>query len=250
MQDHLVRLPRCLEGTKEQLLDENSQALQYLRTYYQTRLDPENYSGKGWYAGAFFDQWNFDSVEVENPTRFTAQDIAAVQCLSISFKARTVAEILYLRNDDLNSWLEKAVDACAQYSKLSDIPPSVTDYRGKTKDVSDDEWAPFVLDKKLREIDDVDVVTASKLIARKLPHIYTIWDKKVTKLAGVEDRYMRPLQITLQNDPSIEEKLEALRLAAGLPISVSLIRIYDVLAWMEQTHDPISSQNPIVGNPG
>ncbi|WP_458749726.1 DUF6308 family protein [Corynebacterium sp. S7] len=228
-----------MDGTREQLLDEKSQAIKYLRSYYRARLEPEAHSEtSNWYAGAFYDPWNFDSVEIENPTRFTADDIAAVQCLSIKFEAKSVAEILYLRNDDLNGWLKKAVEACAPYSKLSDIPPSVTDYQGKTKDLSDDAWAPFVLDKKLREIDDVEVVTASKLIARKLPHIYTIWDKKVTKLADVKDRYMRPLQLTLQNDPSIEEKLEGLRSAAGLPISVSLIRIYDVLAWMEQTHDP------------
>lgn len=78
---------------------------------------------------------------------------------------------------------------------------------------------------------------ASKLLARKRPHLIPILDSRVGDFYGIKDErddYWIPLGGVLQNE-EIREEIEELR-PPGLPTSaLSLLRILDIAIWM---HDP------------
>ncbi|WP_157464383.1 DUF6308 family protein [Corynebacterium lipophiloflavum] len=228
-----LRLPASLG---EAMAGNPAPAESLLRRYYRSRLEGDR-AGLGsqpWYSGAYYDEWSTDA-HPKNATVFTPEDVLAVSYLSVRIPGRAVADILHRRRDELNQALFSAVQACEGYASLGDVPRDVTSYTGNFMALPDTAWAPFVLERKLREIDKIGVVTASKLIARKLPRIYPINDQHVKALTGVGNQYMRPLHLTLADNPRIEQTLETVRRSAGLPVSISALRVFDVLAWMEQT---------------
>lgn len=226
-------LPTCL---REAMAGDFANAESLLRRYYGSRLEGSKSAldKEGWYSGAYYDEWG-ESTSPKNPTAFTAEDLLAVSYLSVSISGRAAAEILHRRREEINDCLAAAVGECEGYASLSEVPLEKTSYTGIVKFLPDTAWAPFLLEKKLRELDGIGAVKASKLIARKLPRIYPIYDERVTALTGARDQYMRPLHVTLVENPGVEQTLEELRRSVGLPASISSIRVFDVLAWMEQT---------------
>ncbi|QPK82524.1 hypothetical protein G7Y29_06415 [Corynebacterium qintianiae] len=227
------RLPVCLIAA---MAGDSTTAETLLRRYYSSRLegDAGDRNPTGWFSGAYYDEWT-QSPHPAQPEEFTAEDILAASYLSAPIEGRAAAVILHRRREEFNYFLAEAVQACSGYASLSQVPLEKTSYTGRIKLLPDTAWAPFVLEKKLREVDGIGAVRASKLIARKLPHIYPIYDERVTALTGAREQYLRPLHIALVEDPGIEQMLKALREAVGLRESISALRVFDVLAWMEQT---------------
>jgi hypothetical protein len=73
---------------------------------------------------------------------------------------------------------------------------------------------------------------ATKLLARKRPHLAPIQDSVITKELGVAKAYWKPLHRWLtQSGSANAQRLEHLRDQAGLGSKISLLRTFDVLAW-------------------
>ncbi len=75
---------------------------------------------------------------------------------------------------------------------------------------------------------------ATKLIARKRPHLVPIPDSVVTQQLGiVKGRYWLPLHAWLTADDNANHRhVVELRDAAGLGPEISALRVFDVLAWL------------------
>ncbi len=87
----------------------------------------------------------------------------------------------------------------------------------------------------LRDLPDVGVTRAAKLMARKRPRLIPIVDSVIRDHAfGGEYSFWAPLhQALTHDDRALHGRLQEIRRAAGLGEEVSPLRVFDVLAWMD-----------------
>ncbi|WP_257016373.1 DUF6308 family protein [Rhodococcus sp. ACS1] len=75
---------------------------------------------------------------------------------------------------------------------------------------------------------------ATKLIARKRPRLYPIWDSVVSQVLGTERAHLNPVREALRaDDRALHHRLLSIREEAGLPEEISALRVFDVIAWMD-----------------
>ena len=168
----------------------------------------------GGYTGSRFD--TAVQLESPDPNRFTAHDIAAVATLSVPLPGSAVAGLF-----DREIELEKL---------LQEVPIDVDLVDASEADLKD----VFSVQHELDKIDGIGHVTRSKLLAHKRPRLVPIRDQYVLMaLLGVgHGPFTKPLRDALAADPSIVERLDALRSEAQIAPSVSAIRVLDVVVWM------------------
>ncbi|MFF1769066.1 DUF6308 family protein [Streptomyces sp. NPDC058249] len=150
----------------------------------------------------------------------TADDLIAVQTLSVKVPARAALDLL-------------ESDLAAQLSKLlSSIPSDI--------DMADAEAADLApgspADTAWHLLDDqpgIGWVTAGKLLARKRPRLLPVYDQVVRCLLGRPQSFWLTLHAALRaDDYALHRRLLALRESAGVPETVSALRICDVVLWM------------------
>lgn len=197
------RLPECLRT------EDDTRALEHLKTYYGR-------GDSGPYTGSYFNSWAGE----QDPYRFTADDLIAVSFLTVHVPAMAARAVLETRADECNGLL-RAI--------------------GPDRDLVDEdapgsrEHAAWRLEAELRKLDDVGRTTASKLCARKRPRLFPIYDSVVGTVTGVglRDPQWEPLRTALRaDDCRLHRRLESLRARAGID-EVSVLRVYDVICWME-----------------
>ena len=205
-----------------------TQAVELLRIYYLSRLqddaekDPwyKTRASRG-YVGAYFDRWKYGAQEeIEDPDadRSTAEDILAVQTLSVRVRGWVSVDLVERRQKCFADMLKQ-------------IPTDVDLWeRGKRAERA--VTAALELEEELRCYDQVGPTTAAKLIARKRPRLYPIYDSVVVKELGLKRRLFRELRKELTENPALRELCMQLRREAGLPASISVLRIFDVVTWM------------------
>jgi hypothetical protein len=207
----VFQLPKALQNP-----DDNRKALEYLRTYYEER--PGTPLGT-YYTGARFDAWDSAKSRERDVNRFTADDLVAVTFLSVAVPPKAAWELLIRRPGDFNKKLETCSDR-----DLVDVNPHEIN----------EEWPAWKLWNELRKLDGVDRVIAGKLLARKRPRLIPVYDRIVKAVTGGDSNYWEPLCRALRaDDKALHRRLLRLRSEAGLSQSVSALRVFDVIAWME-----------------
>ena len=75
---------------------------------------------------------------------------------------------------------------------------------------------------------------AGKLLAAKRPHLVPIYDQRVSQALGPYPRhqYWACWRHALQ-DEAKREAVRSVGVDAGLPATVSLLRILDIIIWMD-----------------
>ncbi|MGY1746756.1 DUF6308 family protein [Blastococcus sp. SYSU D00695] len=198
------RLPDSLCG------DDDSRALRSLRTYYGT-------GGRGAYTGSYFNAWGRE----QDPDRFSADDLIAVSFLSVYIPAMAARAILQTEAEHFDAML-RAVGPDRDLSLENEPGTS--------------EHPAWRLEMELRRLDGVGRTKASKLCARKRPRLFPIYDSVIGAVTGVgpADPQWEPLRAALRADEGrLSRRLERLRTEAGIGDDVSVLRVYDVICWME-----------------
>jgi hypothetical protein len=188
-------------------------ALNHLRQYYG--LGPwENRA----YTGSYF-----DNLPAESTDRVTAEDIIAVACLSVHVPAAAAVKVLGEQTAHITGLLADIPNA-----NLEDIPFEDHDNHFGTGTSALRLW------KLLRNHHGVGQTTASKLMARKRPGLIPIYDSVVGRVTGFPnaDGTWRAWHRALSRDAGLTDGLWSLRDSAGLE-SISLLRILDVVLWMD-----------------
>lgn len=202
----LDRLTRVLD---------DSQTVERIRRYFA-----DSPAG-GRYTGRRFESLAGGGDRPETANRVTADDIVAVGMLGVTVPAEAAIQILEGRLGR-----ELAV-------LLTEVPTGVA--------LADDAAADLVADGSpadrawwlLNRCEDVGWTIASKLLARKRPHLLPVYDRVVRCAVGRPDRYWTPLHAALRADRgALSHRLSELREAAGLDRGTSLIRTLDVALWM------------------
>jgi len=199
--------------------DDDAPALKLLGDYYRT---PFGIAGS--YTGAAFDTWDSTGARSRDVNVFTADDLVAVTFLSVRVGPLAAHVLLDERRPIFSKLLEKI---------------------GPDHDLVDEatipsDWPAWVLDKELMRLPGVGPTIASKLIARKRPRLVPVYDSVVSKVLGTKKSHWEPIRVALgEHDHALHNRLLRLRKKAGLSEEVSVLRVLDVIAWMEGTHpDP------------
>lgn len=200
--------------------------------------------GKG-YTGAQFERF---AKTPEN--ELTADDLIAVSCLSVHVPARAALALLGERAGEIGSLLASIPADRA----LEEVPIAEHEALFGPGSAAESLW------KLLRAYGQrrwgVGPTTASKIMARKRPALIPIYDSVVGKSTG----FTRPggtwrawheafAPATGHGETALVGRLRELRIEAGLP-HISLLRILDVVLWMDGTHGTVPAEQVDTGQEG
>ncbi|MYR07381.1 hypothetical protein GTV32_14160 [Gordonia sp. SID5947] len=210
-----ITIPRALTT------DDYDDAASDLRAYFGNP-----YPGTA-FTGASFDDWDSLGTRAADVNIFTADDVVAIRLLSVD--AGPVAARTLLR--DQRDQFADLLGAIGPDRDLADEPGPI-----------DNKWPAWHLENQLREVAGIGLTIATKLIARKRPRLYPIWDTVVSEVLGTRGGpHLVPIHSALRTDPDLRRRIVAARKRAELPDTISELRVLDVIAWMQHQGSPIAT---------
>ncbi|WP_257134994.1 DUF6308 family protein [Streptomyces sp. wa1063] len=187
-----------------------------LRRYFAIGLPP----GAGVFTGGRFEHLTGGGDRRQVANRFTAEDLIAVQTLSVTVPAPVALDLL---EGPLGAQLSHLLRSIPADTDLADADASVV------ADGSPAHQAWSLLENQHK----VGWVIAGKLLARKRPRLLPVYDRVVRCALGRPPSFWTELRTALrENDGGLHHRLIDLRQSAGLPDTVSALRIADVAVWM------------------
>ncbi|MFE0962553.1 DUF6308 family protein [Streptomyces fungicidicus] len=193
------------------------QAVVDLRRYFGIGLSP----GAVAFTGSRFEHLAGGGDRAEVADRITAEDLIAVETLSVTIPVERKLDLLEgqlgAQLSDLLASIPTAVDlADAEAAVVADGSPA------------DQAW------NLLESQHGLGWVIAGKLLARKRPRLLPVYDKVVRCALGrPRPSFWLALHAALrEDDAALHRQLLELRQAAGLPETVSALRVCDVAVWM------------------
>lgn len=192
------------------------QAVVVLRAYYAAPSAP----GAG-FTGGFWDGFDPSGTRATSQDVWTSDDVASCALLSAPLGGQAVVELLDRQAGHFNDL-------------LTGVGPDrdLVDLEG----VDGPEFAAVRdLYAGLRGLPGVGQTRATKPLARKRPRLVPIVDRVVRETVFAGLRYQwGPLHALLRaNGRELHARLSGLREGAGLSEEVSVLRVFDVLAWMD-----------------
>lgn len=212
-------------------------SLAALRRYFHGRGTPDR-----WYSGSDFD--SFDGGGDDDAVRdtITSSDILALTFLSITKKLPDVALATMTTHTDEISTL------------LGNLPVDVAIHEAPWSTYAPGSDASDLWELLCRSGGKHLPTTASKLLARKRPHLIPVYDSRVSSLLGRPASPWACFWTWFHHEPARAAALEELRKEATGIDDISLLRCLDVILWMRATSDagpepiaegvPASSQLP------
>lgn len=200
--------------TKPAILQpENEQsAVAHLKTYFEGSK----------FSGNFFERLDGGGDAEAVANEMTPGDLLSLSMLSVEVNGAAARELL------------QGPKAAAASELLAQIPRdlSLTDARGREALVEDGPaWKLWFV---LREVDTFGPVRTSKLLARKRPHLIPIYDCVVREQFGAKNSLRQWSDMSeLFADADVVSHLERLREGAAVGEDISLLRVLDVVVWME-----------------
>lgn len=186
----------------DSLIKAEERALENLREYFFR--EPKPYNGARYHL-----------LGHNEPNRISCDDLCAVNLLGVSFSSHMIYE---LTDEGLQSTATRL---------LEDMPDEKDIWEVSDFSAADELCAI------LQDITGVGATIAGKILSRKRPRLIPIYDGVVDKLLGApRGKYWASFHEALQDTRRIE-RLEGLRYRSGLDERVSLLRVFDVIAWME-----------------
>ena len=191
----------------------------------------ESYSS-GRYTGSWFESAGRPSdpatgVPVDpSPSRFSIEDLLSLALLDVGLEPKTMIGLLD-RNAEIASLLGRIDPSLS----LADAPDP--------REESEGPWVPATqLWKVLRSVPQVGRTRASKLMARKRPHLIPIFDRHVAEGLGLtkhDNDWLIVQQVVRAHDQRLAEllfELQAIHPGEGRSRGLSRLRILDIVIWM------------------
>ncbi|MFF0190827.1 DUF6308 family protein [Streptomyces sp. NPDC005244] len=187
-----------------------------LRRHFGIGLPP----GQAPFTGSRFEHLAGGGDRWEVADRFTAEDLVAVQTLSVTVPAPVALDIL---EGPLGARLSHLLHAIPKDTDMVDAGAEVV----ADGSPADQAW------HLLRDQSDVGWVIAGKLLARKRPRLLPVYDRVVRCAVGRPPSFWLALRTALrEDDAALHRQLLELREVAGVPGTVSALRVCDVAVWM------------------
>lgn len=187
-----------------------------LRRYFGISLAP----GEMPFTGSRFEHLAGGGDRPDVADRITAQDLIAVQTLSVTVPAPVALELL-----------EGRLGVCLS-GMLSEIPAGLDMADADTTHLKPGSPAYRAWELLVAQ-HGVGWVTAGKLLARKRPRLLPVYDDVVRCALGHPADFWLTLHAALRGDDrAVHRSLVTLRQVAGIPETVSVLRVCDVAVWM------------------
>ncbi|MGW2785914.1 DUF6308 family protein [Streptomyces populi] len=187
-----------------------------LRRYFGIGLPPGGLP----FPGSRFEHLAGGGDRLEVADRITAEDLVAVQTLSVTVPASVALDIL---EGPLGLWLSGLLHAIPRDIDMVDADADIL----ADGSPADQAW------HLLRDQPEVGWVIAGKLLARKRPRLLPVYDRVVRCAVGRPPSFWLALHAALrEDDGAVHRRLIALRRFAGVPETVSALRMCDVVVWM------------------
>ncbi|NKS36501.1 hypothetical protein GS488_12630 [Rhodococcus hoagii] len=170
-------------------------------------------------SGALWDEWDSSGTRARDADVFTADDFVAVTLLSVAVSPDGADILLRERRDEFAELLREVGPDRDLVEEADELTS---------------EWPAWRLETALWTIPSIGRTVASKLIARKRPRLYPIYDRVVGEVLDTRKAHLNPIRQALRDsDRELHHRLVALREQADLPDTIPAVRVLDVLAWMQ-----------------
>lgn len=169
----------------------------------------------------------------------TYADTASLALLSTATLAASLRDLFIAEEVEAGSATFKSAKLTEIEKYLKKIPADATieDEDGKeilrsNKDGQESDL--LQLWREVHKIKGFGSTRVSKLLARKRPHLVPIYDSRVARVCGAQnDRYQWAAYVQWFEDAKFVNELKRAKAEAGVPDKVSLLRVLDVMLWME-----------------
>jgi len=192
------------------------EAVADLRRYFGINLGP----GERPFTGSRFEHLAGGGDGPSAADMVTADDLIAVQMLSVTLPAQACLDLLEGRlGEELSALLSRIpADVDMAAADATDLSPGSP---------ADTAW------HLLTDQHGIGWVTAGKLLARKRPRLLPVYDQVIRCLLGRPTSFWLSLHTALRADEgALHQALLTLRQTAGVPETVSALRVCDVVLWM------------------
>ncbi|MCR8674380.1 DUF6308 family protein [Micrococcus sp. HG099] len=185
-----------------------------------------HYFTSGKFIGSQWDGFDPSGTREGSANMFTSDDVASAALLNTPVPGRAVVHLLITQRVHFAGLLE----AVGPDRDFIDVDPEPS---GK-------DMAPvYELYEALKALPKIGPTIASKLVARKRPRLFPIIDSDLRRTVFCETRQDTHVGRQLLHaefsaqDRTLWKRLASHHSAASLPTEVSVLRVFDVLAWME-----------------
>ncbi|MFD6080419.1 DUF6308 family protein [Streptomyces hydrogenans] len=195
----------------------STQAIIDLRRYFGAPLP----SGGAPFTGSRFEHLAGGGDRPDVADRFTAEDLVAVQTLSVTVPASAALDLL---EGSLGAQLSGLLQAIPWDIDIVDAEADVL----AEGSPADQAWHLLCAQH------GVNRVITGKLLARKRPRLLPVYDRVVRCALGrPRPSFWLALHAALRaDDRALHRQLLALRQVAEVPETVSALRVCDVVVWM------------------
>lgn len=195
--------------------DKFEEAVRVLRAYCAPLRDGSGFTGGAW------DTFDPSGTRTLSTNTFTADDLAACALLATPINGRATLELLQRQRPKFEKLLEE-------------VGPDRDFVTVKSADGEDFRAVRHTY-AALRDVPGIGETRATKLLARKRPRLVPIVDSVIRQsVFNNATRHWTPLHEALVADgKALWKRLVHLRDQAGLGPEVSVLRVFDVLAWMD-----------------
>lgn len=201
----------------------NEVAVSHIERYFE-----ECDNGRPMYTGSRFETFAGGGDVVE-PSRITAADLIAVSMLSVHVPGQAALGII----EELGGEIERLLVQVPNDVRLEDLNEEGFKQFLDDGSPTDRIWQ---LLRQRKDVWGVGPTTASKILARKRPHLVPIYDSVIAQQVDMHDsggqwrRWWQAFQG--EEGRKLSQRLDAIRTPSG-QAHLSLLRVLDIVLWME-----------------
>ncbi|MHA7191117.1 DUF6308 family protein [Arthrobacter sp. MDT2-16] len=213
-----------LGETMHEILTDTKKATRHVRDYY--RADFRQCRPR---TGASFDQWAGGGDRPDIANQLTGDDCVAVSLLSV--EVPPMAAIGLMRDEKEN--VDRLLSLIPTDVRMCDLDAEGYEKHLGMESPAQELWE--VITRRNGKKWDIGRTTASKIMARKRPHLIPIVDSVIEDLIGTV-RHWRGWHEALTNDTGLPDRLAAIKADSGaveLGYDPSMLRVMDIVLWME-----------------
>lgn len=194
----------------------DGQAKEYLDTYFGR-------NGGTPYTGSSFEMLGGDG---DTANVLTAEDLIAVSMLAVHVPAKAARALLDEKAGKVSELLEQIPPSC-HLETLDHTQVTTLETTGPVAEL----WSLLRRHGKHRW--GIGPTTASKIMARKRPHLIPVYDSVISDTVGVssQDQWSRWALSLQKDDSALVRRLEDWRDESGQS-HLSILRVLDIVLWM------------------